>query len=644
MDATGVNTLVHNMSDDLKDRFDAVVMLTWSDWKTEPRSNRYHYASRFARTLPVYFVQPSAPPLLSPLERTELSNVTILHTGTHYGRAQSQLIESVLARQDVRRPLIWVYNVFYNDFIARHTNQMVIYHGTEDYLSDPGKAFVWGDLDPIIEGFARTLPHVDMTISVAESIRRNFRERGGYGGPSLLMPNGCDDKFWIGERAHDHVPQNSGRPIAFYQGAINARLDFDLLRGVVRAMPDWDFWFCGRSVDPPGWGELQAEPNVTYLGMLSLEKVAAAARNATVAISPFVDQPLMRISVNLKYYEYVACGLPVVSSPNDALLDRPDVFTVVSGVDDFVKAVRALAPTRADANSIQHRLTAAGEQSYDKKFALVCEEISRCHDELAKSPGHRNVLVLHSKPLADGEPVPARLVALQRDLPHSVFYSPHPDGPPALAHDLRHGDLTGFDAVVFDASFLGAGKRSADAELVRFARNYDGCKIALLGDVRWNRRMRVFLERLRVDAVVTSVAEADVRADWTSAQRVPAVVAWGEGAAADVAAALDEIIVRAAFKKPRAGLPTAPVRDDRKLRSVDVTAAEDIHPMAALLPGNPQSSEWGLIAGFLLLALVRAFFFCWGCLPKFVRAPVVALLPKRMREAIRDAALKISVH
>ena len=45
-------------SSNLKDRFDAIVMLTWSDWFTEPVSNRYHYATRFAKHLPVIFVQP----------------------------------------------------------------------------------------------------------------------------------------------------------------------------------------------------------------------------------------------------------------------------------------------------------------------------------------------------------------------------------------------------------------------------------------------------------------------------------------------------------------------------------------------------------------------------------------------------------
>ena len=153
---------------DLTEYFDSVVMLTWSDWKTEPRSNRYHYATRFSEKLPVYFVQPDSPPLSGRLERTEFANITIVHSGQKYGRVQSLMLEAILAELDVKRPLIWVYNVFFHDFIVRHTNQMIVYHATEDYLCDASEMFILNDMDPIIEGFDRILPHVDLVIAVAE--------------------------------------------------------------------------------------------------------------------------------------------------------------------------------------------------------------------------------------------------------------------------------------------------------------------------------------------------------------------------------------------------------------------------------------------------------------------------------------------
>src|SRR5437016_5499446 len=59
----------------LNQYFDGVVMLTWSDWRTEPRSNRYHYATRFARSLPVLFVQPDGVGRSCSFEETEVPGV-----------------------------------------------------------------------------------------------------------------------------------------------------------------------------------------------------------------------------------------------------------------------------------------------------------------------------------------------------------------------------------------------------------------------------------------------------------------------------------------------------------------------------------------------------------------------------------------
>jgi len=234
---------------------------------------------------------------------------------------------------------------------------------------------------------------------------------------------------------------------------------------------------------------------------------------------------------------------------------------------------------------------------------------------------------------------------------------------------LRRWDLTRFDAIVLDASLFNAGCRDIGADLLRVIRNHDGCKIALLRDVQWNRRVCAFLEKLRVDTVVTNVVESDVRKDWAAVQRMPDVVAWNEGKPEGVAVTIGEVMARAKLKKPCADLPIVPAMNDEewpRIRSegpitfvridgkdriarlsedtrMGAADAKDVHPLATLLPNYTQSSELKLIGTFLLRALVSAFFFCWDSLPNSVRVPIVALIPKRVREAMRRAAPKISV-
>src|SRR5690348_13244292 len=95
----------------LSQYFDAVLMLTWSDWKSEPRSNRYHYAARFARELPVLFVQPSGEAADSlRIEKSELEGVDICHTWRNFDEDKVGEFLLFLRERKIRKPLVWVYS------------------------------------------------------------------------------------------------------------------------------------------------------------------------------------------------------------------------------------------------------------------------------------------------------------------------------------------------------------------------------------------------------------------------------------------------------------------------------------------------------------------------------------------------------
>src|SRR6185436_11667586 len=114
--------------------FDAVVMLTWSDWHREPRSNRFHYATRFARELPVIFVQPDLEGGTPVTEPVPDHNIVILHVSKTYGADQTHSLANALAELGVLCPLLWIYNVLFEHFIPRANAPLRVYHATEDYL------------------------------------------------------------------------------------------------------------------------------------------------------------------------------------------------------------------------------------------------------------------------------------------------------------------------------------------------------------------------------------------------------------------------------------------------------------------------------------------------------------------------------
>ena len=98
-------------SQELAGYADALVMLTWSNWHTEPRSNRYHYATRFARHIPVILVQPDLEDDTYHFEETGIENLTVLHLYRDYNSPkQLQIFNKALLERKCIHPIFWVYN------------------------------------------------------------------------------------------------------------------------------------------------------------------------------------------------------------------------------------------------------------------------------------------------------------------------------------------------------------------------------------------------------------------------------------------------------------------------------------------------------------------------------------------------------
>src|SRR4051812_33344822 len=123
------------MARGLFDLFDSVIMLTWSDWPTEPRSNRYHYATRFARELPVYFVQCNGCGPEATFEKLAGHNIEIVRVPATYNFDHARNLIRTLSKRGARRPLLWIYNWWFEEFIRYSPSPFRVYHATEDYFS-----------------------------------------------------------------------------------------------------------------------------------------------------------------------------------------------------------------------------------------------------------------------------------------------------------------------------------------------------------------------------------------------------------------------------------------------------------------------------------------------------------------------------
>lgn len=403
--------------------YDCVVMLTSSDWHTEMRSNRYHYAVRFARTHPVYFVQ--ADLSLEGVQREEVPghpNLTILHVPTIDRNVLCSPLRVFLERTGHRRPLLWCYNYRFAALYCHLANALRVYHATEDYFRLVG---------PQIPDLAQVIRASDLIICVSEGVRQSLEERVGALPEAYVVTNGCDYTFYA-ERPNtnssvDEVP----RPKALYQGNISVKLDYELLRYTCQALPQVTFIFAGEASDCRSWQQLKQLPNVRYLGKLAAEALPAIMQSCDVGLIPFVQEDwIVKAGFPLKAFEYFAAGLPVVSTPLDNLRPWGHLIHFASEPEQFVQETgRALAensPAQAE-----RRRSAARAQDYDDKFAQVQKLVSRISESPATPAADSSGQCVRSKYLllaheAQLEQEPTLAALVREDSCELTVIVPHP--------------------------------------------------------------------------------------------------------------------------------------------------------------------------------------------------------------------------
>jgi glycosyltransferase involved in cell wall biosynthesis len=476
-------------------------MLTWSDWHTEPRSNRYHYTTKFSCRWPVFFVQTNGKDDAIEFEAIDGADITLVRIGSSHTAEQFARLGAALRERGVTRPLVWVYNLFLAGAIPRLHPALVVYHATEDYVSKPDSVAI--TLEDLSSRAIATIKQADLVVAVSEGVARSHRGVGDT--PVHVLANGCDFEWWETTGASSYQAPDAGN-VALFQGGINQRLDYALLAGLADLLPEWEFWFCGKDIDGGSdWARLRRAPNVRYFGLLDSDGIAALARQARVGLIPFKDSGLMRRSLPLKAYEYLACGLPVVTTPIDALAEREELFTTARTAEEFASAVVKLGALRTDPDALRLRREAAHSASYSRRFEellALLEDGIRRRSRLSPS---LNVLMLYDDGSTHVSTIAEHLDAFRLHSRHRFQFFP------ATGRSFFPGrgglpDLSGFDAIAIHYSVRTSTVDHLSPAVADMVAAYRGPKLLFVQDEYDQvERTRRYIETLGIDAVFTNV-------------------------------------------------------------------------------------------------------------------------------------------
>jgi teichuronic acid biosynthesis glycosyltransferase TuaH len=166
-------------------------------------------------------------------------------------------------------------------------------------------------------------------------------------------------------------------PRIIYVGSLEYWVDYELLHSTAKLRPDYNFVLVGppplRSASK--YARLKDQDNIHLIGPIPPSQVPGLLKSADVALIPFRLNPLTHHVSPLKLYEYLAVGLPVVSTPLEEVKESEAPVIFAASTYDFAKGLDdALAMGKNRGEFLDFTLENTWEKRLNKIDRILSEQ------------------------------------------------------------------------------------------------------------------------------------------------------------------------------------------------------------------------------------------------------------------------------
>jgi len=225
--------------------------------------------------------------------------------------------------------IIWNYNPMYVVYFNKLSQKLNIFDTVDNWLEHSSykqyKEVLRKNYDLIRDGS-------DLIFTVSESSKQilfNNQENTHW------IPNAVDLEYFQGQVNISDKLKEIPRPIIGFLGILQDRIDDNILLYLAKNNPDKSLVLAG-----PVWKNFPKKKfkglkNVYFLGQISYSEIPALYNGFDVGIIPYKINAFVKSTDPMKYYEYIAANLPVVSTSAPGIERFGHLIAIANNVEDF---------------------------------------------------------------------------------------------------------------------------------------------------------------------------------------------------------------------------------------------------------------------------------------------------------------------